>query len=376
MTQTVIHVRCNASGKATRVKREGRDTIILPSFAAKADTVLNGILYPKAELEKSYTGLNRTPAPLGHPMVNGAFMPALDPEAQARTSIFAWNENARWDGDRIALDVVIDETRAKESEGGRKVLNAIEKQKPISTSTGLHCTLGEPIGEGHDSVAQDIEWDHVAILLDEKPAISTNDGVGIFVNSSSQDSPKIPVINSTLEQQADEEVGYAAMRLAQALERKERASETSGFLAKILDAIGIGRATPQVNESEDTMADENQNTDLSKRVDALSEEMGKMPETIANAVTAALKPLTDAQAATVANAKAKDEAELAEHRTAIVKANIMDEAAAGELTLNAARALAPKAKAGKAANLNPALNSKDDADEFAGVDLNADMEAK
>ena len=362
MTQTAVHVRCNASGKAKRVKREGRDTIILPSFAAKADTVLNGILYPKAELEKSYAGLNRTPAPLGHPMINGSFTPALDPEALARNHVFAWNENARWDGERIALDVVIDEARAKESEGGRKVLNAIEKQKPISTSTGLLCTLGEPVGEGHDSVAQDIFWDHVAILLDEKPAISTNDGVGIFVNAKSEE---INVINSTLEEQADEEIGYAAQRLASAIDRKKRVVDTDGILAKILEAVGLKSATPQANiESEDTMAGENQNTDLSERVDALSEEVGKIGESITAAVNAALKPVLDAQAEITANAKAKDEAELAEHVAAIVKANILDEDSAKELTLNAARKLAEKAKPGTAAALNSAFSGKDDAPVF------------
>ena len=114
MTQTAIHVRCNVSGKIKREKREGRETIIVPSYAAKADTVLNGTFYPKDELEATYAGLSRTPAPFGHPVINGKYVPAKDPEAMARTSIFAWNENARWDGDRIALDVVIDEARANQ----------------------------------------------------------------------------------------------------------------------------------------------------------------------------------------------------------------------------------------------------------------------
>jgi hypothetical protein len=374
MKQVRVNVTTSTNAASIRrEKRNGRDVVIVPSATLPDNVVMNKIKYVPDEIEKGFMTLNGTLAPFGHPKVNGDFVSASDPAGLAVGYIGAHNENVRRENGRVLIDKVIDVEVANQSPNGKAVMAAINEGKPVHTSTGLLCSLDAPDGDDHDHIARNMYFDHDAILLNEAGAATPDQGVGMMVNAAGE---KLDVINSTLEQQADEEVGYAAMRLAQALERKERASETSGFLAKILDAIGIGRATPQTNESEDTMADENQNADLSKRVDALSEEMGKMPETIANAVTAALKPVLDAQAEITANAKAKDDAELAEHRTAIVKANIMDEAAAGELTLNAARALAPKAKAGKAANLNPALNSKDDADEFAGVDLNADMEAK
>ena len=378
MTQAIIHVRCNATGKIQRVTREGRSTIILPSFAAKADTVLNGILYPKDELQKSISGLNRTPAPLGHPKINGKFVPALDPEALARNHVFAWNENARWVGDRIALDVVIDEARAGESEAGKSVLNAIEKQEPMSTSTGLLCELEGVSGKNYESIARNIQWDHVALLMDEEPAISTNEGVGIFVNSKDSGGAEIEVINSSLSDEADRELNWAVESLARAMDRQERVTVLERMKTAILDAIGIGRE-PNLNVKENEMADENQVKDLSERVNALSEAMEKsqasLGETIANAVTAALKPVLDAQAEITANAKAKDEAELAGHVATIVKANILDEESAKELTLNAARKLAAKAVPGKAAALNGAFTTNAD-DEFAGVDLNAGMEAK
>ena len=70
---------------------------------------------------------------------------------------------------------------------------------------------------------------------------------------------------------------------------------------------------------------------------------------IGNAVAAAMKPINDQLEAQANSAKATEEAELKTLREKIVAGNIMDEAAAGELTLNAARALAPKAEPGKAA---------------------------
>jgi uncharacterized protein YutE (UPF0331/DUF86 family) len=101
---------------------------------------------------------------------------------------------------------------------------------------------------------------------------------------------------------------------------------------------------------------------LSAKVDALSE--GKpneaMNKTIADAVTAAVnaavKPLTDAHTAMVANQKAKDDAEHAELVTKIVNAKVLDEATAKATPLATLRALAPKADPKAAAALNAAFN--------------------
>ncbi|MEP5452899.1 hypothetical protein, partial [Roseibium sp.] len=312
MTQTAIHVRHNVSGKIKRVQREGRETIILPSYAAKADTVLNNILYPKDELETSYAGLNRTPAPYGHPVLNGQFVPAKDPEAMARTSIFAWNENARWDGDRIALDVVIDEARAKESENGRKVLEAIANEQPIATSTGLLCNLEAATDKPYEGIARGIEWDHVAILLNETPAIAPEQGVGIFVNSAGK-SEEVKVINSSLDDQLDQEIEWAVDSIARAIERKEEREENRPLLtrikAAILEALGSEVQEPATNNRKDAdMTDKTQFDDLSKRVNALTES-AVTKEDLTNALTEAMKPLIDAQAEMTANAKAKAEAD-------------------------------------------------------------------
>lgn len=312
MTQTAIHVRHNVSGKIKRVQREGRETLILPSYAAKADTVLNNILYPKDELEASYSGLNRTPAPFGHPVISGKFAPAKDPEAMARSSIFAWNENARWDGDRIALDVVIDEARAKESENGRRVLEAIANENPIATSTGLLCNLEAATNKPYESIARAIEWDHVAILLDEAPAIAPEQGVGIFVNSAGK-TQEVKVINSSLDDQLDQEIEWAVDSIARAIERKEEREENRPLLtrikAAILEALGSEVREPATNNRKDAdMTDKAQFDELSQRVNALKES-AVTKDDLTNALTEALKPLVDAQAEIKANQEAKDKAD-------------------------------------------------------------------
>lgn len=354
MTQSFIHMHCNAVSKIRREKRDGRETLILQSYAAKADSVLNGMLYPRDELEASINGLDRTPAPMGHPSLNGKFVPALDPEALARNHVFAWNENPRWDGDRIALDVVIDAGRAAESPEGNRLLTAINAGKPISTSTGLLARRDAAINETHDSVARDIYWDHVAILMDEKPAIGPESGVGIFVNSSRGDGEEIEVVNSAMED-AERELDWAVDSVIRAAERLDRVPLLDKLKSAILAVIRGGQSAEMVNDKQETAemaVTEDEFNALSQEVKSLKDSI---TEAVANAVATAIKPIADQTEAMVNAAKAKDDAELDGLRAEIVKANLMDEAAAGELTLNAARALAPKAKPGRAYALNGAM---------------------
>jgi hypothetical protein len=191
---------------------------------------------------------------------------------------------------------------------------------------------------------------------------------------------EVEVINSSITEDADREMNWAVDSLARALERRRNASLLERMKTAILEAVGFPEREPSANRKEaDMTVSKEQFDELSAKVNTLSEAM--KPEALAtaigNAVQAAVKPLTDNLAELQNAQKAKDEAELTDLRNAIVKANLMDEASAGELTLNAARALAKKAKPGKAANLNGAAAiTNADNDEFAGIDLNAGMEAK
>lgn len=366
MTQTQINmsIAVNAA-KIRREKREGRDTIIVPSYAAKADSVLNGILYSRAELDKSIGLLNRTPAPLGHPTIGGKFVPAMDPEALARNHVFAWNENPRWDGDRIALDVVIDASRAGESADGARVLNAIYKGEPISTSTGLLCILDAANAKEYKSSARDIAWDHVAILLDEVPAIGTDQGVGMLVNKAvAKDGTEIDVINSAMDD-AERELDWAVDSVIRAAERVARVPLLERAKSVILELFRGAEQVSSINAKETAMpVTDEQFKALSDEVKTLADGMKGVGDTLTNAIKEAVAPLVAANEALTNAAKAKDDAELADLRGKIVKANLLDEATAGELTLNAARALATKATPGKAMALNGAFTANTDAPAF------------
>lgn len=359
--QVRVNIRSTVNkAKIRKEKRNGRDVIIVPSATLPDDVVMNGILYPADEIEKSFKGLERTPAPLGHPTINGQFVSASDPEGINLAWIGAWNENVRREKGRVFLDKVIDVERANESEGGRRVLDAIEKGKPVHTSTGLYALMEAANGDvDYKYIARDIAWDHDAILLDEQGAATPDQGVGMLVNKKGE-HVQVEVINSTLDDAFDHEIDWAGTRLVEAVRRKADASKWQELKTRILEALGLNNSerSPSNNQKDDEM-DKVQFDELSAKVNALSETVGKIGETVAtavgNAMTEALKPLVEGQQA-IANAqKAKDDAELATLREKIVKANLLDEEAAGELTLNAARKLAEKAEPGDAAPLNPAF---------------------
>ncbi|WP_426289058.1 hypothetical protein ACN9MC_04895 [Ensifer adhaerens] len=356
MPQVRVNVRTLANTKAVRKeKRNGRDVVIVPSATLPDDIIMNGIKYPAAEISKSFAGLNRTPAPLGHPMINGKFVSARDPEGLNIGYIGAWNENVRRENGRVFLDKVIDVEVANRSQGGKDVLAAIEKGEPVHTSTGLLANLEAVTNAAdHKHIARNIEFDHDAILLGEVGAATPDQGVGMLVNANGEQE-EIEVINSAV-QEAERDIDWAMDSLARALEKRQRAGILDKLKAVILEGLGISERSPSTNRKEDDMpVSDEQFKSLSDEVKTLSEGMGKIGETIANAVTTALKPVLDQQAEMVANQKAKDDAEHADLVTKIVKANVLDEETAKATPLNTLRALAKSAEPGKAAPLNPAF---------------------
>jgi len=369
--QVRVNIRTNSIGKPREETRNGRKVVIVSSATMPDNIVMNDIRYPADEIAKSFATLNRAPAPLGHPMIGGMFVSARDPEAINMNHVGAWNENVRRDGGRVFLDKVIDVEVANRTEAGRGLMTAINEGKPIHTSTGLLANLEDaPENSGAKFVAKDIKFDHDAILLNEKGAATPEQGVGMFVNSTGE---KVEVVNSCLEDSAMHDLDWAADMAVRAVEKLGRASIVERIKAAIVEALKgkDGGGTLKLNNEENEM-DEKKFDALSAEVKTLTESMSKIGEQIANAVNAAVKPLTDNLAAITAANAAKEAAELDGLRAKIIKANVLDETAANELTLNAARALAAKCEPGKAVGINGAFaTNSSDKDEFADVDMNA-----
>ena len=355
MKQAAIHVRCNAAGKVRYERRNGRETMIVPSFTLKSDIIMNRIKYPHDEIEKSYKGLERTPAPLGHPQnADGSFLSAFDPEAFVRNGIFAWNENVRRDGDRIALDKVIDVARANECEGGKRVLAAIEANKPIHTSTGLMCMLEEAEADDHDFIARDIVWNHDAILLDEPGAATPDQGVGMLVNGQ-----KVEVINSTLEDRADREMDWAVEAVERAIEAKAKVPMRDRIKKTLLSLLGAGEGEaseeqPALNKEDANMAfTPEEKTALEEKVENLTAKLNKLTgDDVADQLKATNEAIEKINARFQAEDDAKAvaaEAEKTDLEEKVANAKLMTPEAAKAAPIEALRVLANTIQAPTAA---------------------------
>lgn len=364
-----VNVRTKVNNADIRTeKRNGRDVIIVPSATLPFGVVMNRGMYPEDEIKKSFMTLDRTPAPMGHPVVNRMFVSAMEPEAINEFHVGAWNENVRIDGNRVKLDKVIDVSRAKESEKGRKLLEAINKGEPIHTSTGLTLEPETVENEHYDWIARNMEFDHDAILLDEPGAATPQQGVGMMVNSKGE---QVEVINSELTEMAENEVDWAAMHLARAIDRADSISRFDAVKDRIIEAVrGLVSGKPvdamSVNHNEDSEMPitEEQFNELAEQVKQLaSNQLTK--DDLAEAV----KPVTEKVDAIEANAKQKDEAQKTALVAEVVKANLLDEDEAKELSINALTKLAAKAKPGTAANMFGGFQSNTNDEDKLSSDL-------
>ncbi|WP_299314335.1 hypothetical protein [uncultured Halomonas sp.] len=340
-----------------RETRNGRDVIVVPSAVAKFDTVLNGILYPREELESSYKGLERTPAPLGHPMIGNAYAPARDPEAINTHHIGAWNERVRIEGDRIMADMVIDVEYAKRHPEGDRLLNALESGEPISTSTGLYMER-EPAPEGAEYryIGRNYSWDHLAVLLDETPAIGTEAGIGLMVNGE-----QVEVVESELNID-DDMLTMMAWELVNEKEYKDKRKRNESLVEKVKNAIrGAFRST--MLEEEAAGLNVNSDEDQSMTPEELKAALDQQAETLTAAFNAKLdetiKPLNDRIEAMDAEREAAAEAEHTAAVEAVVNAKLMDEEEAKAVPTKALNAMLKATK--RAAPLAPgmAANSSD-----------------
>jgi hypothetical protein len=337
---------------ARQEKRNGRDVIVVPAATMPDNIIMNRIQYPGEEIRKSFKTLERSPAPFNHPMVNGKFVSSKDPEGLNIGWIGAWNENVRYENNKLYLDKIIDVERANQSDEGKRVLEAINRGEPIHTSTGL-LALIEPVTNNKDidGIARNIVFDHDAILLDMSGAATPAQGVGMFVNS---DGAQLDVINSIWED-ADRDIDWAVVELARALEKRAKAPFLERIKAAVTGFFDEAGAETKTNVEEAEMSKELD--ELSAKVDALTESLKGIGDTIVNGIADAfatsLKPLVDAQEAALANEKAKEEAEKSTLIEKVVKANLLEEGIAKETPLHTLRALANNVRDNTAAPVRP-----------------------
>lgn len=391
MAQVLSNVSVRVNNASIRKEtRNGRECIIVPSKTLPAGIVMNGIMYPDDEIKKSYAGLEGTPAPYGHPKVNGKHVSASNPYAINISWIGAHNENVVYSDGRVSLDKVIDVQVANQTENGRAVLAAIEKQEPIHTSTGIFMQIEEtpePVtnsaGKTYSKIAKNMMFDHDCFLLNEEGAATPSEGVGIFVNAAGEE---IEVMNSSisenLEESYDEEITWAAKRLADALQAKDNAKKSNGIIAKIM-ALFSGDVTPEASgltanhdkQEGDQMSVTQEKFDaLADQVKNLQANVSSITQSVTDAVTAAIAPLQSTITELQTNAKADEAKERSELVTKLIKNNLLAEGEDKDFTVNQLRTIASKIKTETAAPLLAGYTAVNNADLTGFVDPNIAIE--
>jgi hypothetical protein len=189
-----VNITTQVNSKSIRREQHnGREHLVLPSYTLPANVVMNGGLYTSEQIDKHYAGLEGTLAPLGHPTVNGAFVSAFSPEGINVGHVGAWNRNVKKAGNRIYLEKWVDIDFAKNTEGGRELIERVEaiergdEVPPIHTSVAAFLNRLQPnedqSGTGAEWVAEIVSMDHDAILLHEVGAATPEQGVGLMVNA-------------------------------------------------------------------------------------------------------------------------------------------------------------------------------------------------
>nr|DAL92058.1 MAG TPA: protein of unknown function (DUF2213) [Caudoviricetes sp.] len=158
---------------------------------------MNGGLYPAEEINNSYQTMEGKLMPLPHPMVDGKYVSANDPRAINAYHVGAWAQNVSKSGDQVVMDVYINKAVAETKPDGKRLINRLDEMiagtntDPIHLSTGLLTNKEKKSGESKEKkytwIARNMQFDHIAILLDEPGAGTPEEGVGMFVNADGQE---------------------------------------------------------------------------------------------------------------------------------------------------------------------------------------------
>lgn len=200
-----VHIRSVVN--AANVSKAGSIYTVRDVCGAVDEIVMNGMLYPGDQLAAGVATLEGRPAPAGHPKDGqGRHISALNGEALLTSYAGAVCRNARHDGGRTLVDVVVNEAQARAHPDGLKLVERLDAAingqnvEPIHVSTGVLVQAitanGESLGKKYSRIATNLQYDHLAFLLHEEGAGKPADGVGMFVNADGTEA-EIEVVNAS-----------------------------------------------------------------------------------------------------------------------------------------------------------------------------------
>lgn len=227
MAKRRVHIL--SAVNASAVSKAGGKYTIKGVCGAVDGIVMNSTLYPADQLAKGVATLNGKPAPAGHPKnAAGQYISALNGEALLDAYIGSVCTNARHEGGRTLVDIVVNEAQARAHPDGLKLVERLDSaiagnnSDPIHVSTGLFVepitANGESLGKKYSRIATNLQYDHLAILLNQQGAGTPEQGVGMFLNADgSEEEIETVTVNTDPEDRRSEGLLASAKALIRRL---------------------------------------------------------------------------------------------------------------------------------------------------------------
>lgn len=173
MPQRIV-INTQSTGKFRDETINGRPHLVTTMVSIEGDSVMNNLLYPAREVINAHSQLNRLPAPAGHPVVDGIMASANDPAAVNAHNIGGMVLNPTVQGKRVINDLAFDIGVAEKDARGVEAMRRIRNSERIGVSTGLNADIlnvdGKLGDKSYRGILSNLQFDHVAVLLDEAPA--------------------------------------------------------------------------------------------------------------------------------------------------------------------------------------------------------------
>ncbi len=236
---------------------DGRMFTVLNAMMIRADTSMNGIMYPLEELKQSFSQMEDVPAPLGHPKLMDQHVSATNNFAKGRYDVGAFVKNVKMIGKEVFGEIWIDNEIAERCEKGKRLLQRIANKSKIGVSTGLEIAKIiaqeglDDLGKAFNSVGKTFKFDHVAILDENEEAAGSHASTEIVYNSSTGES--LFVINHDEGSQPESKPKVNVMEhkidLAD-LSKADRAKVMAVNAQDILEALTATRPEVTVSEAQ------------------------------------------------------------------------------------------------------------------------------
>jgi hypothetical protein len=188
--QITIHAETQAPYQIRREQRNGREYMVVPVIMM-VEGVHNGsggpVLHLQSNFSQNPSDWNGAPLTAGHPRSSdGEFVSVTS--ARPEHWVVGYVANTKVEDGKLKADAFVDVRRAIAI--NPEIVNYLNETRPLDVSTGaitrVTVTSGEWQGEAYESVTQEYNPDHLALLPGDKGACSWADGCGIRTNQNEE----------------------------------------------------------------------------------------------------------------------------------------------------------------------------------------------